>query len=297
MKNLVLALFCLALLCLCACGKVSETQIWNVEQYESLEDIVSIEKLDLSSIKPAELNVSTYKIIYYSDDCIVVSYLSIPNACMNEQVAYPCIIFNRGGNREFGANKPEDIAYLAQSSEKIIFATQYRGVDGGTGSDEFGGADLHDVLKLIDLCEEFIFVDKEQLYMIGVSRGGMMTYMAVREDERIKKAAVVSGLADSFMSYEEREDMQHVYNALVRQSPISDPEAYEKRSATLWAEEIKCPILIIHSKLDERVSYEQAEKMANTLESFGKEYEFICYDDDVHGLHQEDFAIIMNWFR
>ena len=36
--------------------------------------------------------------------------------------------------------------------------------------------------KLIDFCEEFAFVDMEQIYMMGVSRCGMMTYMAVRED-------------------------------------------------------------------------------------------------------------------
>lgn len=51
--------------------------------------------------------------------------------------AYPCIIFNRGGNREFGANEPENIAYLAETSGKVIFATQYRGVDGGTGTEEY----------------------------------------------------------------------------------------------------------------------------------------------------------------
>lgn len=46
--------------------------------------------------------------------------------------------------------------------------------------------------------------------MMGVSRGGMMTYMAAREDSRIKKAIVISGVADAFMGYDERIDMQEV---------------------------------------------------------------------------------------
>ena len=294
-KRFVFVILCFILLYLCACDNKKEEDLWDVNQYVRLDDIISIEKLDLVKISPEGVEVSTYKVIYQVDDCNVVSYLSVPDACIKEQEAYPCIIYNRGGNREYGSNKPEDIAYMAETSGKVIFATQYRGVDGGTGTEEFGGDDLNDVFKLIDLCQEFAFVDMEQLYMMGVSRVGMMTYMACREDSRIKKAVVISGLADSFMSYEEREDMQKVYVELIRQTPKTDPEAYEKRSATLWADEIKCPILIIHSELDEKVSYKQAEKMVEALKDASKEYKFISYKDDVHGLHPEDFSIIMEW--
>ena len=294
-KRFIFVILCFILLYLCACDNKKEEDLWDVNQYERLDDIISIEKLDLEKISPEGVEVSTYKVIYQVDDCNVVSYLSVPDACIKEQEAYPCIIYNRGGNREYGSNKPEDIAYMAETSGKVIFATQYRGVDGGTGTEEFGGDDLNDVLILIDLCQEFAFVDIEQLYMMGVSRGGMMTYMACREDSRIKKAVVISGLADSFMSYEEREDMQKVYVELIRQTPQTDPEAYEKRSATLWADEIKCPILIIHSELDEKVSYKQAEKMVEALKDAGKEYKFISYEDNIHGLHPEDFSIIMEW--
>ena len=111
----------------------------------------------------------------------------------------------------------------------------------------------------------------------------------------VKKAVVISGLAEAFMSYDERNDMQTVYKELVKAIPTTNPAEYEKRSATYWADEIKCPILIIHSKLDEKVSYNQAEKMVKALEETGKEYKFINYEDDVHGLHPEDFSIIMEW--
>lgn len=123
-----------------------------------------------------------------------------------------------------------------------------------------------------------------------------MTYMAAREDSRIKKAVVVSGIADCFMSWDEREDMQEVYHDLIGKTPDEAPEEYEKRSAVYWADEIKCPVLIIHSSLDEKVSYAQAEKMTECLEKAGKEYKFVNYDDNIHGLHPQDFDIIMDWF-
>lgn len=265
---------------------------WNVEDYEQLGDIISIEDagLDNGSL------VETYSIRYKSDDCEVISYLSVPKKCLEDKEAFPCIIFNHGGNREFGANEASDIAYMAESSGKIVFASQYRGVNGGTGKDEFGGDDLHDVIKLIDLCEKFSFVDMNQLYMMGISRGGMMTYMAIREDDRIKKGIVVAGLADAFMGYEQRPDMRKsVWEELVGGTPEELPEEYKKRSATYWADELKCPILIIHSRKDESVSYEQAEKMVKCLEEEKKEYKFVTYEDDIHGLHPEDFEIIMEW--
>jgi len=297
MKKIILTLsvFTVIVLALCACGTGNKDNLWDIGQYENSKDIISIEKLDLGQIIPEGVAVSNYKVIYQVDDCTVVSYLSVPNACIEEQTAYPCIIYNRGGNRDYGANQPEYIAYLAESSGKIIFASQYRGVDGGTGTEEFGGADLKDVLKLIDFCEEFAFINMEQLYMMGETRGGMMTYMACREDSRIKKAVIISGIADAIMSYEERSDMGQVLKKLIGGTPKNEPMEYEKRSAVYWADEIKCPVLIIHSKLDERVSFEQARKMVAALEETGKEYKFVSYEDGVHGLHPEDFSIIMEW--
>ena len=140
-------------------------------------------------------------------------------------------------------------------------------------------------------------MDMEQLYSIGVSRGGMMTYMACRQDSRIKKAVVISGVADLFLNYEERTDLRSMLEHLIGETPESNPDEYEKRSAVCWADEIQCPVLIIHSKGDTRVSFTHAEKMVEALEEAGKEYKFVSHDDIVHGLHIfEDVPVIMDWF-
>lgn len=294
-KSFLILLVFILMLCFSACEK-GDKEIWDLIEYKELEDIISIEEIKIGDAFEGASTVKTYNVRYKSDDCEVVSYISIPNKCLENKEQYPCIIYNRGGNRNYGANRPIDIAAMAASFDKIVFASQYRGNAGGTGKEEFGGADLQDVIKLIDLCEEFSFVDMNNLYMVGVSRGGMMTYMAAREDERIKKAAIISGISDLFMWYEERIDMRNgLSKEFIGGTPEELSEEYEKRSATYWADELKCPVLIIHSKLDERVSYKQAEKMVECLKEAGIEHKFITYEDDVHGLHQEDFEIIMEW--
>ena len=292
-KKIYLSLLLIVLLAvLIGCGTQEERESWNVKDYKKLKDIISVDEVKEDGTE----KVATYKVKYKSDDCEVVSYLSIPNACLENKEAYSCVIYNRGGNRYYGANNPKLIANMAEGLDKVVFASQYRGVDGGTGKEEFGGADVNDVIKLIDLCEEFSFVNMENLYMMGESRGGMMTYQAIRQDDRIKKAVVGSGVADLFTTYEYRPDMRGtVLIPLIGGTPELLPEEYEKRSATYWADELKCPVLIIHSKLDPRVSYEEAEKMVQCLEDAGMEYKFVSYEDDVHGFHKEDVKIIKEW--
>lgn len=124
-----------------------------------------------------------------------------------------------------------------------------------------------------------------------------MTYEALRGENRIHKAVVVSGLADSFMEYEERQDMQSVYKTLVGGTPDEIPEEYEKRSATYWADEIDTPLLIFHATGDEKVSVAQAEKMADALKSAGKNCELVTFDSNEHAqLRNEDVEKIKEWF-
>ena len=99
-RCIFLFLVCFLLICLGACGKKREDSTWNVEQYENKEGIISIEELELGQLYAQGVEVSTYKIRYQSDDCEVVSYISVPKSCLKEKEAYPCIIYNRGGNQD-----------------------------------------------------------------------------------------------------------------------------------------------------------------------------------------------------
>ena len=53
---------------------------------------------------------------------------------------------------EFSVRQLEGLLFLSKRGF-IIFTSQYRNADGGTGTDEFGGKDLNDVIKLIDIVE------------------------------------------------------------------------------------------------------------------------------------------------
>lgn len=266
------------------------TDLWDVEHYEQLDGITS-----LNEINDKIDGVRTWQLRFNNDGCSLVGYLSIPEACISEKIPYSCLVYARGGTMYYGALTYEEVASFSRGLNTVVISTEYRGRGACTGKDENGGAELYDFLKLIDYCEEFAFLDMNRLYMMGPSRGGMTTYQAIRVDDRIKKAFVHSGVADMFLSIENRPDLHENYFKMIGGSPEEVPEEYEKRSAVYWADEFKCPVLIFHSKGDPRVSYAEAEKLVAALEAAGKEYRFVSYDDDVHGSHPEDWAIVKEW--
>ena len=60
----------------------------------------------------------------------------------------------------------------------IVFASQYRGADGSEGQDEYCGADVQDVLSLLDIARAHSGWDGKHSLMMGWSRGTAMTYRA-----------------------------------------------------------------------------------------------------------------------
>lgn len=266
--------------------EVDEDSIYNLISYEN-EDVFDIEQIDL----PYSLSKScvSYKFNYLSDGYKIKGFISIPKSVIETQSQGKCILYNRGGNSEIGLLSDEDTAKICKATNRIVIASQYRGADGCEGIDEFGGSDLNDVIKLVDLCEsQFSFVDMNDFCVAGVSRGGMMSYMLARQDDRVKKIIAVSAVSDLFQSYEEREDMQNLLFNYIGDTPEHNRGEYEKRSAVFWADEISVPVLIIHSKYDEQVSFSQAQVFCDKLKLTNENVTFVVRDDSVHGLSRKD---------
>lgn len=263
--------------------------------------ISEYEKIDLEKYeKQAGVNLSTYisyRFFYQSDDLKIEAFISAPIDLLGKKKS-PCLIYNHGGNREYGALENVETTFYAYQFHTICVATNYRGCGSSQGTDAFGGDDVRDVIHLIDLCQKLDYVDTNQINMFGVSRGGMMTYETLREDKRIHKAVVVAGVADCSMSYEERSDMQPLLQELIGGTPKQLPEEYEKRSAIAWADQINTPLLIFHTTGDDKVSVKQADKLVEQLKKYQKDYEYVTFDSHVHGdLRNTDVEKIRKWLQ
>lgn len=180
-----------------------------------------------------------------------------------------------------------------------MIASNYRGTDPGTGKDEFGGADVNDVVFWMDLADELGFIDRERIYMVGESRGGMQTCLALLEDDEnvIRAVACVSGVYDLVNTYEKREDMREMLTFRVGGTPEECPDEYAKRSAVMFADRLDTPLLLIHSTGDAQVPYKQASAFAAELEKYGNKYGFITREDKIHTFASPmEWQVIFDWF-
>ena len=275
-------------------SSAAEKDAFNFSDYLD-DDIVNITKVDIDENLDAVCQ--TYRFIFLSDGLRIKGFISIPMFCLENRVPCKCIVFCRGGNSELGNLGADDTAMRCAVSGRIVIGCEHRGGNGTQGVDQFGGDDLNDVIKLIDFCDsKFAFADIDDLCVEGESRGGLMVYMTARRDNRVKKIIVCSGISDLTKAFYEREGkMREVLTGCIGGTPEELPEEYEKRSAVCWADEIKIPVLIIHSKGDQQANFEsQGQAMYDKLKD-STDCTFITYDDDTHGFHQQDFPIIQEW--
>ncbi len=243
--------------------------------------------------------IDIYDITYLSDGLKVKGYLIKPKKEGN----YPCIIYNRGGNRDFGSlNLTKAIYKLGQLSKEgyIVIASQYRGNEGGEGQEEFGGKDVNDVINLIDVLKEIPQADTTRIGMYGWSRGGMMTYLALTKTNKIK-AAVVGG-APSNKTIIDRPEMEtHVYAELIPNYWKNKETELKKRSAVYFADKFpkNVPILMLHGNADWRVKPEQSLNLALEFEKHRIPYKLIMFEGGDHGINEhwkEVDSQVLNWF-
>ncbi|MFO1242716.1 MAG: alpha/beta fold hydrolase [Rickettsiales bacterium] len=214
------------------------------------------------------------------------------------------VIYNRGGNREFGKLAVGQILFMSRLIKAFpagILASNYRGNDGGEGKDEFGGSDIHDVLDLIEAGKKEPWWDGKNIFMVGGSRGGMMTYLAIKHGAPLNAAVAWAGPTDLFAAGKERPEMEeNVHSKIIPGGPEARDAEYRERSAIFWPEKLDKPLLILHGDADWRVDVHHARDLAKKLKELKKPYSYIEFSGDDHFLTKNKdqvIPLIADWFR
>lgn len=272
----------------------TQPRVQSIPDLLNLEDVLTVEEYK-TGIDELDAGALAYAITYLSDGYTVEGYISAPIDYLEKEEAYPVLVYNRGGNADFGAVNSNMPPNLAISFQAIVLASQYRETRGGNGKDEFGGADVRDIIKLIDLVGSCPFIDHDHVVMWGESRGSIMTFEILRVDDRIDAAIVDGSVPDLVAVYNFRnQDMQSMLDYRVGGSPEEVPEEYTKRSAIQWADEINVPLLVFHTEDDLRAPIEPVDEFVALLQSLGKE---VTYVRQAKGGHcWNDLDMIMDFF-
>ena len=117
-----------------------------------------------------------------------------------------------------------------------------------------------------------------------------MTYQAIRDGFPLRAAAVFGAFTDLGSMVNSKDDLQQMAHTIWPEFETKREEILKRRSAVLWAERVKVPILIMHGGADSQVNPSQSLRMAQQLQQLGKTYELVIYGGDTHILscNQED---------
>jgi len=260
------------------------------------------------------------EIIYASDGLPVRGVLIRPKAPGAKK--WPALIFNRGGNGQLGSLMDNGLScdwansscldmvdlYQFAKAGFVVIASDYRYQGASAKRDEWGGVEVDDVLNLVPALKSLDFVDSERLYMLGLSRGGTMAYLAIKRGIPVKAAAVIGGVTDVKAWVDARPEMGIVHgneyiDGFAKIWPDYEhraEEEYRERSAVYWADQINVPVLILHSRTDKLVPVTQALRMAEALQKENKVYALHIYEHDGHPLplnRDDRNRMIIDWFN
>jgi len=239
------------------------------------------------------------RVSYKSDELTVFAYVYAP--AETPKVKLPVIVYNRGSYlwKEF-AGEYLTLFHRLASAGFVVVAPMYRESGGAAGRDEMGGADLNDLLNITSVIRQLPAANPELVFMYGESRGGMMTYQAIREHFPMLAAAVYGGFTDLRPLADPGGPGAQIALKLWPDYAERRNEIAKRRSAIEWADKFETPVLIMHGGADGNVSPSHALALAAKLQELGKPYQLIIRaggDHHLGGWLAERDAQAVEWFR
>lgn len=249
----------------------------------------------------ADRGFALSRITYDSSGVRVSAYLYEPAAPPKTRL--PVIVFNRGSYLHESI-PPELLPIMRRlgAGGFIVLAPMIRQSDGSSGRDEVGGADMNDVMGTAEIIRALDSADATNIFMYGQSRGGMMTFQAVRDGFPLRAAAVFGAFTDLgiYLDKDMRGGGPKLANMVWPDFAEKRESIVERRSAVRWAGKLDTPLLIMHGGADPQVSPLHALRLAELLENAGKRYELVIRAGEKHNLNgwqAERDALAMEWFR
>jgi len=248
----------------------------------------------------ANKSIECLRIRYMSDGLQVVGYIVRPRR--TSQRGYPVIIYNRGGFGEMGKIDTWNLLDFYQLAAEgfVVLASQYRGNDGGEGREELGGRDVDDVLNLWSTAASLPYADVQNVFLYGLSRGGMMTFLALKRGASPRAAAVVGAVFDLEAFSRRAPGLVNMAAGLIPDYTSRGAASLRERSAMNWPERISVPLLILHGSDDDEVPAAEALGFAARLSELKKTYQLTVYANDIHEVETNRTArdaAIVSWFR
>lgn len=121
------------------------------------------------------------------------------------------------------------------------------------------------------------YVDSERIGMWGWSYGGYITSYFMTQSKTLKMG-IAGGLVADWSLYDS------IYTERYMLTPRNNPDGYAKGSVLKNASNLSGRLLIIHGTMDENVHMQNAIMLAHELQKAGKQFDFMPYPTQRHGV-------------
>ncbi|WP_147373829.1 alpha/beta hydrolase family protein [Massilia cavernae] len=223
-----------------------------------------------------------------ADRTLIPGYVFTPRT-MQAGKRYPGLVMVHGGFHERFDWRWFQLVDTAVSKGYVVIFPEYRGSRGYGANhyrNEYGITDTADVLASADYLGKQSYVDPGRLGIIGQSRGGMVTLLAIQKaPDKFKAAVDIVGLTDlvAYMAYKpeyRRLEVAHESAYFKNKLPDENLAAYMEVSPINHVDKINSPLLVLATSNDKIVPLAlHTGRLLDALKAKGKTYESHIYDN------------------
>lgn len=258
-----------------------------------------------------EKQISNYKVdefIFESNKDTLNGYVVYPKD-YNKSKKYPAVLMIHGGPKTvYSSNFSYDTYALSQSGYFVIY-TNPHGSDGFDNKfadirGKYADIDYDDIMNFTDIVlEKYSSIEKDRLAVMGGSYGGYMTNYIVGVNHRFKTAITLRSISN-WISFYGTSDIGY-YFATDQQGCEFEPDKLWEKSPLKNVDNIKTPILILHSDEDYRCPLEQGVQLFTRLKINKVKTKMIIYKGENHDLCRSGkvqtrvsrIMDILDWFK
>jgi dipeptidyl aminopeptidase/acylaminoacyl peptidase len=239
------------------------------------------------------------------DGLDIPAYITLPPGKVAKNL--PAVVFPHGGPE---ARDSMDFDWWAQFMANrgyVVLQPNFRGSDGygyafrAAGFHQWGLKMQDDITDGVQKMIADGIVDPKRVCIVGASYGGYAALAgAAFTPHQYACAISFAGVSDlpKMLDSDEFDSGAHSKTMSYLDSRVgnvrNDSDRLNATSPALHADQVNCPVLLMHGQSDYTVRIEQSEEMYNALKRAGKQVEFIRFrGDEDHYLERAETRIQM----
>lgn len=203
---------------------------------------------------------------------------------------HPMVLQIHGGPRvQYGACLFLEFQVLANAGFYVLF-TNPRGSQGYGEAftsaivRNWGGPAFDDLMLAVDAAlTRHPEIDEKRLGVTGGSYGGYMTNWVVTHTDRFR-AAVTQRCVTTIPTLLLGDDLMPLATPEFGAEPWQDAEILRAQSPLHYVENVRTPLLILHSLSDLRCDLTEAEMLYKSLKALRRDVELVLFPEESHGL-------------